>query len=571
MTYTAGSDGSVGFAVPADWNPSDATAMDEVLATHNERVEEYRSLLQMLPESNVKGISNQVFSRYKALRSQVESAIEAVAEEQTLIDETVRTIESLHSVISRSLPNLESKNLDEAKSDYEKLLKVAFRGIDENVKKLSSTGSIDDLSVQTNNGLGALEDAQDAKTMDEFTQKIETGLTDIVNGVGEIASLEPEPIDGELSSKYLRMYNELERQMKSMRMMSAKSADERYANKNLEPDAIPNYRLAMDESPRVCGSCRFFKSSGSEGGTCTAFGNEEVDSNYVCDAWQAQELTDVHTVVRAINALIKSGVIHVNYGTETEGVVPASEIMDVPNDDSYFTAEVDIIYQDDTDSTGLRAAIGQYLPTDRVYSYALRSVGDVIDVVEQNSVRYYVLKLLNSDGQYAGTAVAPENDLSPKSKSAVKHRRNARKSLDDELNEMIEEVRSIYKALDGICSHHKNFTQNPLTNKGVLTPVRETMLNTLEKPVFKGVTTGRKRKYYRALQDALWSIGAARQVLFSGVRTIQSSENLSDNYKRAIMKESQSDAYDRVAKARDLLYKSLTNPSATHGDKPPMV
>ncbi len=98
----------------------------------------------------------------------------------------------------------------------------------------------------------------------------------------------------------------------------------------------------------------------------------------------------------------------------------------------------------------------------------------------------------------------------------------------------------------------------------------------LASDIFQNVTTGPKRKYFRAVQNAMVSVGAARQVLFDSYKTINylkarpaSPQVKAQMYEAAVTAQKQ--AYDRIQDALKMVQDSLTMPSATHGYEAPGI
>lgn len=366
---------------------------------------------------------------------------------------------------------------------------------------------------------------------------------------------------------------------------------------------VPNYRQAIDSSPRVCGNCRFFNGSKGLMGTCSAF-DFEAKANHVCDAWQGQQLTSSHTVVRNDEDYISSkadeSMVSNNFLSpitrvdgkpkQTQGKVPGHQIIPLDVASSQIFVEDEginfSVQQPSEENAVMRSAKNEFLPGDIVYSKALRSLGVVEDSKMVDGFKLYSLKLIDANGNSWGSGFSLKSDLQPRSSSATKanmpsHYAAARyankaeenavqEDLTVDIDDMVETVRTVYKALKTVCEEHADVLKAPLSNQNVLNPIRQYLVEALNRDTFKGVKTGPKRKYYRAVQTALGSIGAARQILFESYKTINALRRnaLVDSTAKAqmqrVMLKGQTDAYDRVVYAKQQLEDALTLPSSTH-------
>lgn len=352
----------------------------------------------------------------------------------------------------------------------------------------------------------------------------------------------------------------------------------------------PGYRLALDTSPRVCGSCRFFEwQEGTAEGHCHAFGFT-AKANYTCDAWQAQSLSAIHTAVRDegqkdmnYNRSAKQRPLYTSSVDEKDGTpkemlgrVPGQTTVSQNINESEIEVHDDFNYsipQTPDENAALRFARNEFLPNDLVYSRALRTLAIVQDVAEVSGNKVYSLKLVDSRGGAWGSGISYGEDLQPRSKSAMKMRPRRRAKSDD-LQDMVEVTRSVYRALEGVVQNHEDLLETPLSNKDVLTPLQQDMLKVMEDPMFDNITTGPKRKYFRALQNATHSVGAARQVLFEGYRTISTIRKENPSAKsqmRDVMLKTQRGAYERLKSALKQVHDALTMESATHGDPAPGI
>lgn len=335
----------------------------------------------------------------------------------------------------------------------------------------------------------------------------------------------------------------------------------------------PNYQLSDGDSPRQCSTCKFFKNVVGGSGHCELY-NREVKAKYICDVWQGQDLTTFHTPVRKISPK--------SY-TETEGEVWATS-QDVDPDSKVWVTNVVNYNEEDErhtepfpDNDLSRAVLKDFLPSDVVYLRSMRSLGRIESLVDVDGTTIYSVKLMDGNGNVTGMAYTYSEDLTARSSKAIKggFKSVSLKSLDDDLHQMVQIVRSFYKSLDAICTEHSDVREKPLDNTNVLTPLRDAMLTELESPLFDNVATGKRRKYFRALQSAMTAVGAARLVLFEAFKVVNMLSNSSGEKslddQRHVMLKAQQDAYDRLEWARKMLYDSLVLPSATHGDEAPKI
>lgn len=371
--------------------------------------------------------------------------------------------------------------------------------------------------------------------------------------------------------------------------------DEAYQEKTVKvegaiPSNVPNYRLAIDASPRLCGNCRFFNGSDDPNyGFCTAF-EFNAKPNYLCDAWQSQNLTAIHTAVRSTTKNnsqegdyplhSKTPIIPVHgepHGKNgvVEGIVhPIIALQDKPFD--LQVAEDYNAPQEPEQNAVMRGSAKDFLPGDVVFSKSLNSLAIVNSAVLYEGAKMYGLKLIDGRGVSRGSGFSYANDLQLRGKSAVKTegRRSTTKMLDDDLNNMIETVRSVYKAVKSVVDEHQDLRMSPLSNKDVISPLLSDVVKVMTTPEFTNITTGPGRKYYRAVQNAMVSLGAARQVLFEGYKVINFLKRNETSTKGSIpevMMKAQADCYARVKEALGHLEDALLLPSATHSTDAPGI
>lgn len=361
-----------------------------------------------------------------------------------------------------------------------------------------------------------------------------------------------------------------------------------YVSEQDVDDYVPNYRIAVESSPRKCATCRFFQPRQSHSGDCSAF-DVEVGAEYVCDAWQAKDLTPHHTPVRNAQRGKSDDVSYENNivdgDTQREwqeypviGMQNRTqELEDLPvwreESVNYTNADNanDYRYPDEV-PLSLRAVQKHFIIGDHVFSSALRSLGVIQNIHDYSGNKVYSLKLIDHRGITVGYAVTGETDLTMKSNRALKTK--IKSEIEEETNQDVLQAavedtiaitRKVYKALEAVYNTHKD-GKLPLRNDEVLTPLQNDILSVLEEPVLKNVKTGKRRKYLRAIQEAASSIGSARQVLFDAYRQISDDTHKGTNNKNAIIAVAQKAALQRVYKAFEVVKNSLILPSATHGD-----
>lgn len=365
-------------------------------------------------------------------------------------------------------------------------------------------------------------------------------------------------------------------------------SDERFLEGEQPESTIPNYRIAIDASPRVCGNCKFFNGSEGVEGNCSVY-DSTVRANYICDAWQSQSLTPFHTPVRAIENVGTDDDVQMraplekpeSYVHESPGRVQGEYVGYIHN--ASDVVEYDGLYQGEDDKSAYEYEYKSFIPGDIVYSKAFRSMARVTSTLSNDVGNICGVDLIDGNGNTTGSGVTLADDLEPRSSKAIKRgmkttlwtSTTASRALasDEAVQEMVDIVRSCYRSVTDIVDAYDD--GELLSNQNALTPLRQDMLTVMSNPIFENVKTGRRRKYYRALQNALGAIGAARFILFTGYRTINNIKSRSGGADKqamaSVMEKAQSDAFDRVAKAQQILENALTLPSETHNDEAPGI
>jgi len=353
-------------------------------------------------------------------------------------------------------------------------------------------------------------------------------------------------------------------------------ADDGNANISV-PDNVPNYRLSIDDSPRQCQTCRFYKAQDGGRGECVVFDFSAKD-NYVCDAWQAKRLSGSHTMVRNETVKTANAPINIerrNFSRDVTGDISVigRRVDPVPIEDLRFEIIRETQYKHDTQT--YRYLVKRFLPGDIVYSKMFRTLAEVTGVSDIDGQKCYELRFINEQGESAGSAITLGADLEPRGRGATKSRKNNKiviKSSDD-IDSMIEITRDVHDTLKRIVDDHKDITANPISYANLISPLNKHMLQVMALPLWANVTTGPKRKYFRALQDATYSIGSARIVLHQALIEAGKRQN-ADEPKKMIAEEiidGQNKALDRLENALQKVADCLTLPSATHGDEAPGI
>lgn len=608
--YNIGSDAASGFGTVEDWSTNDNQTVDPVIEEHNNNAQEQAQTKRYVPElyarykllpsnNNIRGRAEKLEQRLEEIRLSNQNAINRVETSKSIASKLFAQVTKLFDAVVKSndgqlanetLASISStlNNNNATTSDYSGNLQRAMTI----VKNWSVDGS--DVTKQEAMLLldNTMKDLEKAKTIGSksYNENYEN-----VKREYETTMKELDRTKGEIEQAIINQKNKSS--AKSIRLLD-NMIEQHDELKGLVPDNVPNYRLAIEASPRVCGNCRFFKGNEGADGHCSVF-DFTAKSNYVCDAWQAEQVTSVHTAVRSDrtdglygqydNEQIEYRPEHrparspMLYNNRKPKLIPGQVQGQSIESDEWAYRYNDLRYNEDPDPYTLRNAREDFVPGDYVYSTSLRSFGVVQSINDQGVVSLKLMK----EGQSWGTGLALTSDLQHRSKTATKNDSTITSGASSttvyksikasaEVEELVEETRKIYSAIRTVVEQHKNVLENPLSNKDVLTPLREDVMHILSNDMFKGIRSGPKRKYYRAIQTALSSIGAARQTLFEcykAINYIMANDN-GDETKatiRKIMIKGQSDAYERVAHALKIVEDALVLPSATHEETAPGI
>lgn len=600
--YFAGADSAGGFAVPADYGGTPSET-DTVLDEHNQDASDSAKYVQELykkyedlpPKNIVRQQAEQYLAFYNQTRNLYEQA-KLLLEKQKAAAGVVQL--ALSGIIQLVNEYRDTWSAEVLNDNSDVVTNEIQTFIDKSTDKISYIISqyegieIYDLSVvpiQKLQGLSLSDDidgeffAEDGP-FDDFVLGLNTTLSrlkEIQENGGGIIRVNFEGLS--LQEEKLRESVDDMQDLIQTEMVRTKNVEvdtrlleelEEPVNTSV-PQDVPNYRLAIDASPRVCGNCRFFK--GDEGlyGNCTSY-DFTARANYICDAWQSIPVPSAKTYNQGHNMRYRSKAEMIdNDGSPeiTPGKVPGSVIQPDANAHDVNWEAVDINYslpQPSDENAVLRNTEKQFLPGDIAYSHALRSLIIIKAMGQTGRLKYYVVDMIDGNGTRFGTGITISEDMTPRSKQAVKRNRGITSVKNEEidgLDEVISETKAVYQMLEKIVATHADLINNPLSNKDVLSPLREQLIQIMEKSIFQNVRTGQKRKYYRALQDTLYSVGAARHILFSGYKTINYVKRMEPNNKtkiRHVMVKSQKDAYSRLKIALRQVEDALTLPSSMH-------
>jgi len=623
-TYYSGSDGSVGFGAPADYSGGGVQEgeTDKVIDEHNEKAKVrfvrryqltknlsrkdcvgdiYEGLMKKLDGTKLAEHAEAALGQFEDVRTAWTGAQAKLLKQQKA---AIEMLELMKKYAEGGQVNLYDIQPGQYKETYQKVEEATQKIIDTyeiNGWDLGEnfTGFIDSLSK------AAMAVEQDSNVnaeqyMSETRDRLYVAMQDLqtVSESGGYAILDELQQSEHAYNDKAKELNNIQEQMSSAWLKESTTAksesqymrvlDDTDPTKQ-ESSRVPGYRLAVDSSPRVCGNCRFFKGKADVVGECVAF-NSSAKANYVCDAWQGKELTDVHTMMRDedtkkdadsdwVEPVFASDTINKD-GTPKEilGKVPGQRITVEPVAiaESYVReADTFSIPEAPADNAAMRAANGEFLPNDLVYSKALSSLAIVSDSVMVGSTKLYGVNLIHPNGTVYGTGFSNGKDFILRSSKAAKV--SGTKSIKDlDTAGVIEQTRNVYRALEAVMSDHQNWVENPLGNKEVLIPLQKQIKAVLEMEEFQNVKTGPKRKYYRALQSAVVSIGAAKLILFESFKAInllRNAEKSAANSQRIkeVVVSAQTRAYANVDYAFNQVKDSLILPSATHGDEAPGV
>lgn len=615
-TYFSGSDASVGFGVPADYAGGEGPP-DKVIERHNEQAKRIKKFVPRIYSSaleRLRGVERTTLTReaekyletYNNLKEKIAVADQLLEDVQDAVNDAQDTI----TQVERNFSKDEYENEEELYSDLREFTDSPdLRSLEKDLRNklyidepLQNTfGFFDTLgmiSVKDGDWPGKFEYAYDNFDPLDDTKEVQ-GAVDRLRGQFVIYEDELSRLQRDMHSRLIELERtgEIDSSKSFNRLLDVAQSEEetRAANdSDTVPKIVPNYRVALDSSPRVCGNCRFFQGTEGVNGHCRAF-DFTAKAHYVCDAWQAQQLTAYHTVVRNEgddedtskqgDVEYSSPMLEGDHVDKDEGKVEGHYIEHTANEGGDLQIAHTVDYSEPStpdENAALRAAGRSYIPGDKVYSNALRTLAIVDDVAQIDGVQVYGLKLVDNRGGVWGAGYSYARDLEPRSNEAVKNDPSV-KAYEDEfyedirddgesinLDQIITATRKVYKMTSQAVRQHEDFVSNPVSNKDTLNPIRDALLALNQSPMMKNVKTGPRRKYYRALQHALSSIGAARQILWESYRAINETGRTdgapaTQSMIRKAAYRAQKDAYSRLVNANDHLKDALSLPSATHG------
>jgi hypothetical protein len=564
---------NVGFLIPPDFSGGKESEPDPIITEYNKKAEKYKTLLEDSTkyvedndndDSPVKIRLKENLNKFKSSLTNYLSCAKKIIIQKQIIKDLLQ----FFNIFSTEIRKKETEWKDIPLFYTKEILLFLNNNklIVENIFKKNGILLFSDISFEIEEFVNLI-DTFNANTENVFSdtdgnwQKIKNisdnlveRFSDIVNiGNGKILSGYTDSIN-DFEEKANSLKNSYEEYKKVKLMVKNKPDDNNYQNiienplsdsKIDVPDNVPNYTIAIPNSPRICASCRFFewKDEKENVGTCKSF-NFTSQANYVCDAWQAIGRSSIQDIIKDTDNFNKGNITKEN------------ETM---YDESFNIAENDA-------QKNIRVAKKIFYPGDTVYSKSLRATATIESITDIDDQKVFSLKLLDKNGVAFGSGFTYESDLEHKSLKATK----TIKSLEEDLENIIDITRDIYKNLKTIVEFHKDLENKPLSNKEVLTPLQSYLISILQKPILQNVTTGERRKYYRAIQDATYAVGAARQILFDALKEIMEKQKSANKIElRTIMLTAQNRAYTRVEESLKLITDSLTMPSATHGTPAP--
>lgn len=592
--------GGVGFGIPADTTGGKPAKPDNVITEHNAsaklvqatlaELEDIESISKGLsPDSPVKSRIDATITSYKIVFNKYIASLNKVTEQKLVLVNLLPTLSTIANGIRQredewyELPLFYTDQIQSQLRTWCNAMLNVFNGF--SIKPDDVSNKITEFCNQ------CLSINLNTETLFSDAHGTWQRIKDIVDDLIESISPATEKGFGTLQKAHTQIENEYKSQMVELNRAKTElksavlSTEKQNQSENLTeavmatptstaviPDNVPNYTLAIPNSPRICASCRFFKWSTERAGKCTAF-DFEAEANHVCDVWQAINLSEAKTIVRNDEPVNNKQLVTEN-PTIYEQDLFANPNKSVTDTSETFTEQASDISQTLPPTDNLKAAEKIFMPGDIVYSKSLRTFATIEAITDVDDQKMFSLKLIDVKGVAWGTGFTYKSDLSHKLQNATKSQLtpNAEKSVEDELQQMIQIVRGVYKSLKVLVDEHADIVARPLSNKEILSPLQEHLIAIMRQPLFQNVTTGRKRKYYRAMQNATYGVGASRQMLFKSFKQIsemQQDGSASKSEMRNIMLEAQNAAYDILKDALKQITDTLILPSATHDTPAP--
>lgn len=582
--------GGVGFGIPADTTGGTPAKPDNVIAEHNasaklvqdtlKEIEDIESRnAELSTDSPVRARIDATITSYKLTFNKYISSLNKMSEQKAVLTNLLPTLSTIANGIRQredewyELPLFYTDQIQKQLQTWCNSILNVFNGF--SIKP-------DDVSPKINQFCNQCLDINlNTETLFSDAHGAWQNLKDIVDDL--IESIAPATEKGfgalqkthtQIEDEYRSQKMELDRAKSELRSAilsvgvtpTIPSEVVMTPTTVIVPDNVPNYTLAIPNSPRICASCRFFQWASDTTGKCTAY-NFEAEANRVCDVWQAINLSEAKTTVRNDEPVNNKQLVTDNATIYEKDLFDANKSVPVVTPTTVEAQPVASLPEN------LKAVEKSFLPGDTVYSKSLRTFATIEAITDVDDQKMFSLKLIDVKGVAWGTGFTYKSDLSHKLQNATKSVVDvSQKSVEDELAQMVQITRDVYKSLKTLVDEHTDIVARPLSNKEILTPLQEQMITIMRDPLFQNVTTGQKRKYYRAMQNATYAIGAGRQLLFKSFKEIsemQQNSSASKSEMRNIMLEAQKFAYDRLKDALKQVTDALVLPSATHDTPAP--
>lgn len=642
-TYYSGTNSSAGFAVPADYVGGSPSEPDEVINEHNANAKDFR-MVNRYQMTRKQALKQYVGDIYVKLMDAIKDTNPTLWEEANSLLEGLEPYRKRWTELQAKLLKQQSaardlltNHLDDFSTAFNERSSAMYPTMDDTGKvvNLSEINKVaDELNKAIETRVSALLDKYEingyelgdnlsgfidsmlqvpvsGNYVDDARTYLEQAFTELAsiaeNGGGNIRQ---QYLDAEQAyNEYMLELQKMQDKMKQGYMVNTnREGENENAGKShkstayervmdeidpIMPPRIPNYHLALETSPRTCSTCYHFKAMRNGVGVCNEY-EAEVKANYVCDAWQNQELSEVHTVVRNVSSkaddweepVFASEMIDKDgKPKEILGKVRGQNLEIEPLVDSYAWTLDSFnfsIPQEPDENAALRAMNDDFLPDDIVYSKSFNSLARVASVTTMSGSKYYGVQLIHPNGVTYGTGISTGKDFVMRGNKATKGesriveqpvRRTKPRQKAIDTSSVIEHTRNVRDALEAVVETHSNWTTNPISNKDVLNPLTEQLKAILALDDFQNVLTGPKRKYFRALQTAITTIGAARFILLDSAKAIMAIDSSgvknAQNKKREIAMNAQERAYRNLEYAYNQVCDALDLPSATHGDPAP--
>ncbi len=166
-----------------------------------------------------------------------------------------------------------------------------------------------------------------------------------------------------------------------------------------------------------------------------------------------------------------------------------------------------------------------YLPSDRIYSKSMRSLGDVVNYDIAGKTYVYTIKLLDRLGGSHGLAVVTEDDLTPRSMKAIKRVKSfqVRSELEAKIMELIVKLQEYL----GDVNDRMDVIPPPVKpiNQAFIVDVCDLAKSIMRAPQFQDVLTSAVfRRYVRAMQDIEHGLMGAVHIFNDGITILEDGQ-----------------------------------------------